>query len=358
MKRSLGLCLLPFGFMLISASHAAGSNALEEEVTVLKEDAAEMNSRLDDMLTVSGYTDTEYTISKQPGDASHGFRLHHLSLFFEKRITEQWRFFSEIEYEDAPKHETGTTQGEIFAEAVNLSYAWRPDASFRLGRFFTPAGLWNVDHYPPFVPTQELPLHIRLIFPQIFDGAMAYGIRPLAGSFLKYDLYWGNGEGNTGSKDENSHKAAGLNVGLLLPFLKLTEIGLTYYRDTDNLNTEKVASGAHVKVKTGSFAFQSEYARGKHTLVTGANYVNTGYYAQFMYDLVSDWTVGLRHSFYDNNSATDKVDNHETAKSVFVNYHVSHAIVLKLEHHLFSFNDSTQDNYASTTFSVVGYLGN
>lgn len=358
MKRALGLAPLLLGLAIAPSVYAAATNDLEEDVTVLKEDTAEINSRLDDMLTISGYTDVEYIVSDQAG-ASPGFRLHHLSLFFEKRITEQWRFFSEIEYEDGPKFEDkgsspDTTEGKIFAEAVNLSFTWRPDLSFRAGRFFTPAGIWNVDHYPPFVPTQERPMHIREIFPQVFDGAMAYGIRPLAGSFLKYDLYWGNGEGNTGKSDSNSHKAAGLNAGILLPFLKYTEFGFTFYRDTLNNGTEKSASGMHAKVKVAAFAFQAEYAKGDYKPAAGADYEKTGYYAQFLYDL-ADWTLGVRHGFYDSDSSGD---NERTANSLFVNYHVSPSVVLKAEHHLFDYDNPASEDYASTTFSVVAYLGN
>lgn len=245
-------------------------------------------------------------------------------------------------------------QGELFAEAVNLSFQWRPDISFRVGRFFTPAGIWNVDHYPPFVPTQELPLHIRNIFPQVFDGAMVYGTHPVGGSFVKYDLYWGNGEGNPGKSDSNSHKALGLNAGVLLPFLKHTEFGLTYYRDTLNDDTKKAATGAHVKVKNGGFAFQSEYARGKYTPKTDPGYNSSGYYAQLMYD-INNWSAGVRRSFYD----ADSIGNNElVANTLFVNYRVSASIVLNMEHHWFNYNDKAKDDYQSTLFSAVAYLGN
>lgn len=374
MKHSLGLGPLLIGLTFIPAAYAADSNALEEDVTVLKEDTAEINSRLDDMLSISGYTDVEYVVTDKDGSYP-GFRLHHLSLFFEKRITDQWRFFSEIEYEDTPKfeadentvsgdvdgdsqeetlHKFAAAQGKLFVEAVNLSFLWRPDASLRVGRFFTPAGIWNVDHYPPFVPTQERPLHIRGIFPQVFDGAMAYGTRPLGGSFLKYELYWGNGEGNTGKKDSNSHKAVGLNTGLLLPFLKHTEIGLTYYTDTLNNRTEKTATGAHLKIKAGGFAFQSEYAVADYKPTTGSKYDSTGYYAQFMYD-IGNWTAGVRNSLYDPKSTET---NELVANSVFLNYHVSPSVVLKMEYHQFDYDDASKDDYTSTLFSAVAYLGN
>jgi hypothetical protein len=344
------------------AAWAAGVDAANEEIAVLKEDVAEINARLEQMFSISGYTDIEYVSSTQEGTEA-GFRLHHLSLFFEKQIEEKWRFFSEIEYEDAPRFEAedavwkGDTSGKIFAEAVNLSFTWRPDASFRMGRFFTPAGIWSVDHYPPFVPTQERPLHVRNIFPQVFDGVMLYGTRPAGGGFVKYDLYYGNGEGNPGKRDRNADKAAGLNVSLLLPLLKHTELGATYYRDpqdSKNANADKTAFGGHAKIKVGSFAFQGEYARGELKPVVGADYRTSGFYTQFLYDL-RDWTVGYRHSLYNANltGANALVDD-----TLFVNYHVSHNIVLKLEHHRFDYDDETKDDYHTTIASVVAYLGN
>ena len=358
MNRSLGLCPLLLTLAIAQVGQTAGASTQEEDIAVLKEQVNELNSRLDEGMTISGYVDTEYSVNNKKGGDANGIRIHHLSLFFEKRVTEKWRFFSEIEYEDGPLFDDKkTTEGKIYAEAVNLSYLWRSDVNLRGGRFFTPAGIWNIDHYPPFVPTQERPLHVRNIFPQIFDGAMVYGTRPVAANtFLKYDLYLGNGEGNTGKNDGNREKAVGLNAGLLLPFLKHTEVGLTYYRDTLNNGTDKTAIGTHAKVKAGSFAFQGEYASGNHKPTTGSDFVNTGYYAQFMYN-ISHWTLGMRHSDYDKNSATDAIDNKEVANSVFVNYHINHALVLKLEHHRHSYDDAKKDPFRSTMVSVVAYLG-
>ena len=103
-----------------------------------------------------------------------------MSLFFTKDFGNGWSFFSEVEYEDGPKFEgDGTTlssqDGKIFLESVNMTYLHKPDLSARVGRFFTPAGIWSVDHYPPFVGTQLRPQHIRKIFPQVIDGAGVFG---------------------------------------------------------------------------------------------------------------------------------------------------------------------------------------
>ncbi|MCI0508276.1 MAG: porin [Gammaproteobacteria bacterium] len=315
-------------------------------------------------MNISGYTDLEYHDSSAPG-AEPGFRLHHMSLFFEKRITDQWRFFSEIEYEDGPfieynyngsnvDSECEGCYGKIFLEAMNFTYAWDPRAQFRGGRFFTPAGIWSIDHYPPFVPTQLRPQHIREIFPQVVDGVTVFGTLPLGGMFVNYDIYLGNGEGNPGSEDGNSEKATGAKLSLLFPALKYLEIGASIYNDTQNDDQEKEAIGAHLKLKIWDFTLQGEYATATNTPVSGSSFDQSGYYAQLLYD-IGKWTLGGRYDFYD---AQENTQSESIYNSVFVNYHVTEAIVLKLEHHQVELEDPAAEDYDHTIGSVVIYLGN
>ena len=125
--------------------------ALEEEALIATEGLYDINTNDENRMKLSGYTDVEYHTSSKKGSVD-GFRLHHMSLFLEKKLGSKWHFFSEIEYEDAPKFEgegepqTGLASGEIiddakgkiFVEAVNMTYKWRQEANLRFGRMFTP----------------------------------------------------------------------------------------------------------------------------------------------------------------------------------------------------------------------------
>jgi hypothetical protein len=318
------------------------------EIEDVREEVESTNSFLDYMPKVSGYADVEYKMSDKKG-ANDGFRMHHLSLFFTKQWSEKWRFFSEIEYEDGPKFEGDTADGKIFVEAVNIDYLWRPEAMFRLGRFFTPAGLWSVDHYPPFVTTQDRPLHIRKIFPQLIDGASIFGTFNLAeNTFLNYNLFIGNGEGNNGHNDDNSKKGGGGKVSFILPFLDYTEIGGTAYRDGLNNGDDKLALGVHGKLKKYDFTLQGEYATAKINSKIGFDHSDYGYYTQLAYDW-KDFTLGGRHDFLDRKG----VDR--TRETLFVNYHVNSNIVLKYEQHWDNF-DSGKEDSTTALFSIVGYL--
>jgi len=332
----------------------------DETVSILQDQVSLLEKSLNSQLKISGYADVEYK-SSSVFDEPNSFRLHHFSLFFKKQINEKWRFFSEIEFEDAPKIEFDGDptnckgcSGKIFVEAVNIDYVWKPQSALRFGRFFTPAGIWSIDHYPPFVPTQERPLHIRKLFPQLVDGAAIFGNIPLSGSFLSYDLYFGNGEGNTAKKDENSSKASGLNLNLSIPTLAHTEFGATFYKDTLNNDDEKTVSGVHTKLIISDFTFQAEYADAEINPVSGTKFNNKGYYGQLYYNYVK-WIVGYRYDFLDENTT---IANDAQMRNVFfINYRVDKDIVVKLEHVEKEPEDSEKEGTHFTIASVAIYLG-
>ena len=342
-----------------SAVSAAAMDDLQGSVVLNEEAINEVRNDIDRRVQVAGYTDVEYILDSKAGKYP-GFRMHHLSLFFKKKINEKWRWFSEIEFEDAPKHEfvndgsnaVDTGYGKIFVEAVNLDYVWKPELSVRVGRFFTPAGIWSVDHYPPFVPTQERPGHIRKLFPQLADGLMAFGTIKLGGMFFKYDAYLSNGDGNTGHHDQNAEKALGLKGDLVLPMFQHLSVGGSFYTDPkDSAKTDliRTAFGAHAKLRAGNLTLQTEGGYRKN--VWDANdatlFSASGYYVQAMYAL-GKIAAGYRYdNFWSDRSDAAK----ETlTNTVFVNYRIDANLVLKAEHHMMDSGDT------KTVFSAVAYL--
>lgn len=343
---------------------------LENTIELLDEANAELRTELDNRMKVTGYADAEYVVTDTK---DKGFRMHHLSLFFQKNLSEKWRFFSEIEYEDAPKFDNengetitvdtnggtssatiknlGSANGKIFVEAVNIDYLWKPQAIFRFGRFFTPAGIWSVDHYPPFVPTQERPKHIRKIFPQLVDGAMVYGTVGVGSHYLKYDAYVANGEGNNGHQDSNNQRAMGVKTSFIasIPMFSHFEVGGTFYSDPrlSSNSGKKTALGGHAKVSMGDFTLQTEAAYAKFESPSSATV--KGYYTQFLYS-PNQWSGGYRYDYYDDGSGT----TNRVANSLFVNYQALTNVVLKVEHHLIS--QDGKDDSTKTIFSVVSYL--
>lgn len=339
---------------------AASLTDLEDSVVVAEEAISDLQKEQEYAMDVSGYADSEF-IYKDNGEPM-GFRMHHLSLFFQKKISQKWRFFSEVEFEDALKHEfeegvvsEGEVWGNLFVEAVNFDYQWRPEATVRIGRFFTPAGIWSVDHYPPFVTTQERPGHIRKIFPQLTDGAMLYGTLRMGASFIGYDAYLSNGEGNTGAGDKNDAKSLGFkaNISFPIPGLKQFDIGGTAYvdpADSENNDQAKLAVGAHTKIRFHDFILQAEGATAHFSADSGAaNPDRMGYYAQLTYT-PNDFSIGARYDVYDSDTS---IDGATVTNTVYINYRATANLVLKLEHH---FIDESGVAQQKTIASIAAYL--
>jgi len=119
-------CVTAFGFAAIFVMASAHAESLDERVEMtegnlelLEESIDDLRNELESQLRVSGYVDIEYIMSK---DDDSRFRMHHMSFFFQKKISDKWKFFSEIEFKDAPLFKSGTSEGKIFVEAVNLDY--------------------------------------------------------------------------------------------------------------------------------------------------------------------------------------------------------------------------------------------
>lgn len=359
----------------IAEHNSVANNAKEIERITEASDLAELalysyedlTEKIDHSMQLSGYADVEYKGSSEPG-INEEFRMHHLSLFFTKQFDNQLKFFSEIEYEDTPKFDgvndgsgdIKSASGKIFVEAVNFDWNYSQYFNMRVGRFFTPAGIWSEDHYPPFVTTQERPLHIRKIFPQLVDGASIFGsVEFTPNHFFNYTTFIGNGESNvSGKKDLNSNKGVGFKGDYKAPWLDDFTLGFTVYndnKDSANNDVEKFAYGYHVKLRHNNLTFQSEYAVSDIEFTNPINdYKSKGYYAQFLYEF-DQWGLGYRYDVFDKKS----IDIEEIQRnSFFVSYRLNENLALKGEYHDDSHKDPLIDEYGYYIFSITGYLGN
>lgn len=348
-------------------------DALEQEMKGLKKENAELKERvtniesndeetshslgvLSRLVDVSGYADVEYRLTDQDGQ-NGGFRLHHLSLFFTKDIQKDWKLFSEIEFEDAPvlefSNNTATrANGMFFVEQMYIEYHPSLSWDLRFGRFLTPAGIWSIYHYPPYVPTQSAPLFSKLIFPEVSDGALLRNSFVIAGTAVDTHLYASNGSGNPGRLDMNTNTAVGARVNAAV--MRSLSVGASYFREKDNSDIMKNSFALHLLGNYGPFSFQSEYAYRHNDPDAGASYNDKGWYGQLCFD-VGKWTLAGRVDWYDSNDA-------DTTKDVYrytgaVNYHFAHNVVGKLEYDRNEYDDPAKKDYNEVIFAIVVAIG-
>lgn len=305
---------------------------------------------------VSGYADAEFYLTDNDSENSR-FRVRHLSLFFLKDIQEDWKLFTEIEYEDAPliesTHTAGddpdTVQGKLFVEQMYIEY--HPDLAWdvRFGRFLTPAGIWNIYHYPPYVPTQERPLMIRKIFPQVSDGIQARYSHSFGVPVIDTHLYAANGAGNPGRLDRNENKAIGARFNLEYgPWWA----GASVYGERDNAGIKRSAWGLHLLANYSPLRFQAEYQYRDNDTLTGDHSIDRGFYAQAMYD-IEKWTLAARYDWYDPDSGLSNADMFRYTGAV--NYHFAQNVIAKAEYNR---NDlENGEDYNEAIFSIVVAIG-
>ena len=368
MRRSITRAVI-LSAMLPLCSQAA---TLEERVTALEnaqavtDDAvADANHQLEYGAKISGYVDAEYRTQTDSPGTYNGFRLHHTNLMILNKFSEEWSFFSEIEFEDGTQYEIAngvvdTGNGNIFVEKAGFDYKWKPEVTVRIGRFMTPIGIWNEDHYSPFVSTQDRPMHVENIFPGTTNGLGIFGTVPVGSNFVKYNLYTGNGSDAPGAGDNNNNKSVGARATFVFPSLHRLEAGVSYYKDTLNDtgigDLDKTVTGMHFKFREGPWAVQAEYAAGKEDPLAGSQTESTGAYIQPQYTM-GKWTFGYRYDLYDPDSGDSSTKTEVVDNVPYINYRVLPNLVLKVEHHMYSYDDPATQDSSMTVFSVAAFLG-
>lgn len=115
------------------------------------------------------------------------------SLFLSWDGNGRWRLFSELEIEN-PLHwhegaSLSTGKADFDVERLYADYVYSERATFRIGRFLTPVGRWNLIHADPLVWTTRRPLATERLFPLNVNGLMVQGALPFNDSELEYAVY-------------------------------------------------------------------------------------------------------------------------------------------------------------------------
>ncbi len=155
--------------------------------------------------------------------------LDNLSMFVWWEGQSRWKFFSEIEYENfADIRRESHGENDYFSlERLYLDYALTDTSTFRIGKFLTPIGRWNIIHATPLVWTTSRPLVTTLAFPTNMTGLMWTGTLPSIGNGLEYSMYASsNGQLRTNPDVDPFYRALGLH--LTLPLSPYTQVGFSY----------------------------------------------------------------------------------------------------------------------------------
>lgn len=234
----------------------------------------------------------------EPGGQAY---LDHANLYFDSRPNSSVRFLAEVSLNRDPKQAVPAGLRLTYDSAGRTAYVpifvpelarkdhgisiarahadllLADEFNIRLGKFITPAGIWNVDHGSPTILTVRQPYQTNFvpIFPESQTGLQAFGKTQFLDQDFSYSSWVSTGRGNAmafGSSDygqvpqnwDDWAWGSHLQADLALPAEVQTRIGASFHTGTLRMRTEWMESkmgSAPDLAKLSTTTFDSSYSR-------------------------------------------------------------------------------------------------
>lgn len=214
-----------------------------------------------------------------------------------------WRFFSEVAVENVLTARPGevTTADHIkpLLERFYVDYAWRDAISFRLGKFLTPIGRWNLIHAAPLVWTSSRPLITEDIFPGNATGVMTYGAFDSAWGDVEYSVWASPGVELARPHDRATFKEAYGGHVTLSPHVTV-RLGLSFadFELADQQNQRRKLYGIDAQWLYRRIEISGEFA-SRVSRVDAGSIDGRGGYLQVVVPLSARWYGITRYERFD-----------------------------------------------------------
>ncbi len=217
------------------------------------------------------------------------FLVGNLNFYFDVSPATDWRGLTEIRFTNLPhgQESLGVSGIAPYSRANNVALnqtspdgrdqvlvggviierawiQWQRYSLFnvRVGQWFTPFGIWNVDHGSPVLITVLQPdFQIAEAFPSRQTGVLFTGDVPVGGLTLGYSAYVSNGRTVT-LFDFSDDKAVGGRMTLTRPGGDVITAGLSGYYGTSQDQTKTLVSVSPLNVVRETVVDYTEYTLG------------------------------------------------------------------------------------------------
>ena len=303
-----------------------------------------------DRIRINGYTSFEFEKQlegkgKGAGDANGSFDADGFDLVLNIQATERVRAALDLALEHGVATEDG--RGNVAMEYGFVEYAFSDLVKLRLGKMFTPFGIFNEIHTakPAFLSVKEsAPLNraSRVVagafrfYPRWGVGIGLHGDGVLAGKNFNYDLLLANGDQeNTNPFEEDDNGAKSLTARVRYEPSEQLRIGYSFYVDTfsDDALGRLVSNGVEFEWTRRDFRLQGEAAIGRLSPRGARGVKQVGWYLQPSYHFKNGLTPYLRLDVL--NLDTRKPDDSGMILILGLNYELARQTNIKLENNYF-----------------------
>jgi Putative beta-barrel porin-2, OmpL-like. bbp2 len=318
-------------------------------VVALAGSRASVQAQYASNLTINGYSSFEFEkqVGKEGnGDPNGSFDADLFDIVLNFQVNDAIRASADLTWEHGAASEDGL--GNVAVEYAFVEYAFTDLCKVRVGKMFTPFGIYNEIHTakPAFLTVKE-PASTNKT-ERIVDDAFRYfprwgtGIAVRGDGLIKdhnfsYDVFLSNGdqsETNPFEKDNNTSKA--VTARFRFEPTSDLEIGNSFYYDkrtADGVNQLK-SYGLELRYQVKSWRILAESAFGWLEPTEGAKVLQVGWYVQPSYEFRNGMSPYMRIERIDpdRNEANDQGYD----LIVGLNYEISAGFMIKIENNHFT----------------------
>lgn len=306
----------------------SSGSEMEERIAEFEEQILELEERVGDRpvvhmfdglkLDIGGFITQAGTVAIGKKGSKSSFNQNLVELLIKAQATENWSFFTALGFLREADLDLTNPSKPFFRDSANRVpqiIAWsnyrKSDAfEVQVGRFVTPMGIINMEHFPPTLLDLNQPQFLRpfpgsTIFPNFMNGVNVHGKKFLKNGTFNYNVFGGTFVG--GSSNEF---LGGFRLGLEMN--NGYSYGLNYSTGTRTARTSPLGSFTTVPVKSTvsnsyhTFGLDLLYDKGKwiwknelyYSIESGEDNRFT-FYTQPGYRLTEKVTAFYRYDYLD-----------------------------------------------------------
>lgn len=253
--------------------------AQQQQIEALADRDAARSSVLD-RVTIGGYGELHYN-NLDAEDSSNDLDeidLHRFVLEFGYEFNEQWRFFSEVEFEHAFTSGDDDSPGAVELEQAYVQYDFNNSSSGLVGQFLAPLGILNETHEPPTFYGVERNDVENIIIPTTYRvGGVQFSQRFAQGFQVDLSVHEGLAiptDGDSAFRVRSGRQSTAeaiardlaYSIGVKYTGIPGVELGgaVQYEEDPSQANDDALDDGVlwevHADIQRGIFGFRALYA--------------------------------------------------------------------------------------------------
>lgn len=261
-------------------------------------------------LNIGGFVDLATTHANGADSSATSFNRQVFEVLVSAELGEYWDLFVAQAFVRKTAPDFSDRQNPDFADINNVAtdtvlawadYRHNEMLNLQLGRFITPHGIINIEHFPALLLDPEQPQFLRpfigqTMFPNFTDGFQMHGMKYFGTTEqndLSYNIYTGNFAGN----------ATDFNYGGRIAY-RLGSSGLTFGANmakgtrTDQFDSDYYLYGADILFDNGAILWKNE------VFVTDEDRGNDrfAFYTQPAWRVDDHWTLFYRFDYLDAGS--------------------------------------------------------